>query len=155
MKSRFILFITRLALGWVMFYAGITKIMNPNWSAAGYLKNAKTFPEIFNWFLNPDVLPIVNFINEWGLLFLGVSLILGVGMRISGILGALLMMLYYFPSLDFPMIGTTSYIVDEHVVYALLLVYLAITESARYMGLGSWFVRTFASDRPFLRKLLA
>lgn len=145
----------RLGLGWVMFYAGITKILNPNWSAAGYLKNAKTFPELFNWFLDPSFLPIVNFVNEWGLLLLGVSLILGVGMRVSGVLGAMLMMLYYFPSLDFPMIGTTSYIVDEHVIYALVLLFLAGSESARYMGLGSWFVNKYAANRPNLRKLLS
>lgn len=37
------LFLLRISIGWLMFYAGITKVLNPEWSAAGYLKGAKTF----------------------------------------------------------------------------------------------------------------
>lgn len=45
--SKIWLFILRLAMGWVMFYTGITKVLNPNWSAAGYLQGAKTFAGFF------------------------------------------------------------------------------------------------------------
>ena len=55
LESRFLL-IARLALGWLMFYAGITKIVNPAWTAGGYLANAKTFPGFHlaaGWFSGP------------------------------------------------------------------------------------------------------
>lgn len=61
------LLLLRLALGSIMFfYAGIMKVLNPAWSAEGYLKSAKTFPALYQWFASFDILPITNFVNEWG-----------------------------------------------------------------------------------------
>jgi len=133
------LFILRVAMGWVMFYAGITKVLNPEWSAAGYLNNAKTFPALFQWFASPALLPITNFVNEWGLTLLGVSLILGLGVRLSSILGAVLMLLYYFPVLEFPYIpGAHAFIIDDHIIYALVLLYFAAVRAGRVWGLENW-----------------
>ena len=120
-----------------MFYAGITKIMNPNWSAAGYLKTAKTFPSFYAWLSGPNMLPIINFVNEWGLTLLGVSLILGIFIRLSSVLGALLMILYYLPALDFPYLDH-SFIVDDHIIYALVLILLATLRAGRTWGLDNW-----------------
>lgn len=136
--SRIWLFILRLAMGWVMFYAGITKVLNPDWSAAGYLKGAKTLTGFFQSLTDPGVLPTVNFLNEWGLTLLGVSLILGIGVRLSSILGAILMLLYYFPVLTFPMIGINSYIIDNHIIYASVLAYFASIRAGRFWGLDTW-----------------
>ena len=139
MNTKLVLFITRVAMGWLFLYAGLTKVFNPNWSAAGYLGNAKTFPEFYNWFLRPEILPFTNFMNEWGLTLLGVSLILGVLVKYSGYPGALLMLLYYFPVLDFPKIGANSYLVDEHIIYALVLVLLSVYRAGGYWGVdGFW-----------------
>ena len=132
------LFFLRVVLGWLMFYAGITKIMDPAWSAAGYLEAAKTFPALYQWFASPDILPTTNFLNEWGLILLGVSLIVGIGVRFSGMAGAVLMALYYFPVLQFPMILPHSYLVDEHIVYAAALLVLAAFRAGRYWGLEKW-----------------
>ena len=143
-----LLFLTRIGLGWVMFYAGITKVLNPNWSAAGYLKGAKTFNDFFVSLTEPGILPFINFMNEWGLTLLGVSLILGIGVRLSSVLGALLMVLYYFPALDWPKIGTTSYIIDDHIIYALVLLYLGAVRAGRMMGMENWFAKTFLSRYP-------
>ena len=138
MLSKFSLFLLRVSMGWLMFYAGITKVLNPGWSAAGYLGSAKTFPAFYTWFLRPDILPFTNFINEWGLTLLGVSLILGIGVRFGSVLGAVLMMLYYFPVLNFPYIGQNSYIVDDHIIYALVLLYFAAVRAGRVWGLENW-----------------
>ena len=125
-------------MGWLMFYAGVTKALDPSWSASGYLSNAKTFPAFYQWLLQPDVLPVVNFVNEWGLTLLGVSLILGIAVRLSSLLGALLMMLYYFPVLDFPYPNPHSYLVDEHIIYALVLILFAGLGAGRVWGLEKW-----------------
>jgi len=130
-------------MGWLMFYAGITKILNPTWSAAGYLKGAKTFTGFYQWLLSPDILPTINFVNEWGLALLGVSLIFGVFVRLSSVLGAVLMLLYYFVILDFPHPNAFSYIVDEHVIYALVLIFFAATRAGRVWGLENWLSQKF------------
>ena len=122
-------------MGWIMLYAGLTKVFNPNWSAAGYLGSAKTFAGFYGWFLQPNVLPFTNFLNEWGLTLLGVSLITGALVKYSGYLGALLMLLYYFPVLVFPKIGAHSYLVDDHVIYALVLILFSVYRTGEYWGL--------------------
>jgi thiosulfate dehydrogenase (quinone) large subunit len=140
------LFLLRLALGWMFFYAGITKVFDPEWSAEGYLQNASLFPEFYSWLASPEILPIVNYMNEWGLTLLGVSLILGIFVRLSSVLGAALMILYYlpivemkafefFPQLILPHIGEHSVIVDEHIVLTLALLVLAVFRAGRAWGL--------------------
>ncbi len=128
----------RLAMGWLMFYAGITKVLNPEWSAAGYLNAAKTFSGFYGWLAQSNLLPAVNFLNEWGLTLLGVLLLLGFSVRLGSSLGALLMILYYFPVLEFPYISTHSYLVDEHIVYALVLAVFASLRAGRVWGLDGW-----------------
>ena len=132
------LFLLRIATGWMMFYAGITKVLNPEWSAAGYLKSARAFVDFYQWLTNPGLLPIVNFVNKWGLTLLGISLILGIGVRLSSILGSILMLLYYFPILDFPYPNPHSFLVDEHIIYAFVLLLLASLRAGRVWGLENW-----------------
>ena len=132
------LFVLRFALGWLLFYAGITKVFNPTWSAAGYLKGAKTFTEFYLWLTNPGILPVVNFINEWGLTLLGISLIFGVFVRLSSIFGAVLMLLYYFPILQFPYAGEHAFLVDEHIIYISVLLFFAASKAGRVYGLENW-----------------
>ncbi|MDP3771027.1 MAG: DoxX family membrane protein, partial [bacterium] len=114
------LILLRITMGWLFFYAGITKVLDPAWSAAGYLRGAKTFTSLYQWFASSGNIGWVNFVNEWGLTLLGISLILGIGVRLSSVLGVALMLLYYFPILEFPRVGH-GYLVDEHVVYAFAL----------------------------------
>lgn len=141
------LFFLRVSLGWFFFYAGITKVLDPNWSAAGYLKGAKTFTGFYQFLTDPSILPIVNFLNEWGLTLLGISLIFGVFVRLGGILGAVLMLLYYFPILNFPYPNAHAYIVDEHIIYIFALLSLAAARAGRIWGLERW-----CADLPICRR---
>ena len=149
------LFLLRVATGWMMFYAGITKVLDPDWSSAGYLQVAKTFSGFYSWMTSASMLPLTNFVNEWGLTILGVSLILGIGVRLSSMLGAVLMLLYYFPILDFPYPNPHSFLVDEHIIYALVLVLLASWRAGRTMGLENWCANLPICSRfPALRRFL-
>ncbi len=85
----------------------------------------------------PDLLPFTNFINEWGLTLLGVSLILGIGVRLSSILGAILMLLYYFPILDFPYPNPHAFLIDAHIIYVAALLFLGSLREGRIWGLDS------------------
>jgi len=135
MYKKVSILILRVTTGWLMFYAGITKILDPEWTAAGYLSNAKTFPEFYAWFARPEVIDTVNLLNEWGLTILGASLMLGLWVRWSAPVGAVLMMLYYFPVLTFPTIGDHYYIVDDHIIDAAALLILGALDAGRYWGI--------------------
>jgi thiosulfate dehydrogenase [quinone] large subunit len=132
------LLILRLSMGWLMLYAGIVKIMNPAWSAAGYLKGASTFSGFYNWLAQPGILQVVNFLNEWGLTLLGISLLVGFLVKVSSWLGAVLMLLYYFPILRFPYPGTHSFIIDDHIIYLFVLIFFAFVGAGNYWGLDQY-----------------
>lgn len=150
---RFWLIALRLSLGWLMFYAGITKVINPAWSAAGYLTNAKTLSGFYSWLAQPGILPIVNFINEWGLTLLGVSLILGIGVRLSSSLGVVLMLLYYFPAGNFPFVDH-GFLIEEHIIYATALGLMAAVNAGRYFGFDEWCGRLPLCQRyPWIKKI--
>ena len=135
------LLLLRLAMGWLMFYAGFTKILNPEWTAKGYLMGAKTFTGFYHWFALPQNIGWVNFLNEWSLTLLGISLLLGVFVRLSSVLGAVLMLLYYFPVLEFPYVGQHSFLVDEHIIYALVLLIFAVVGAGRQWSLANWLAK--------------
>lgn len=138
-KTDSAILLLRLALGWLFLYAGITKVTNPEWTAKGFLENAKTFPEFYVWLASPNILPVVDFLNQWGLTLIGIVLILGILVRFSSYLGALMMLLYYFPHLAFPYIGEHSFIVDEHIIYALAFLALASMSSNHIWSLSGLF----------------
>lgn len=139
--QKFSLLFLRLVLGWMYFYAGITKVLNPTWSAAGYLNSAKAFSSFYQFLASPDILPVINILNAWGLTLIGASLLLGVAVRLSASLAILLMLLYYLP-LGFPKPSPTSYIVDQHVIYtAGLFILIAFHHKRHHSFLRRLFMR--------------
>lgn len=151
----FSLLFLRLSLGALFFYAGITKVFDPGWSAGGYLLNAKTFTTFYRFLASPDVLPFINFVNEWALTLIGLSLVLGVFVRLSGVLGVLLMLLYYFPILNGVYPNPHAFIVDEHIIYIFALLILVSFRAGRVYGLEKWCEKLPLCSRfPKLRALL-
>ena len=138
----------RFALGWFMFFAGIEKVLNPEWTAQGFLLSAKTFPEFYAWFAEPVNAWWVDPLNAWG-----ITLILGVFVRPAAIGGALLMILYYFPHVNFPYLEH-GFIVEEHIVYATAFVFLALIPTEAQFGLSSFLRKTFLGRVAHLRKWL-
>jgi thiosulfate dehydrogenase [quinone] large subunit len=130
----------RLSLGVMFFYAGVTKVLDPSWSAAGYLHGAKTFAFLYQWMLDPAIMPFINFLNAWGLTLLGISLVIGGLIRYSAYAGAALMFLYYLAALDFPYPNAHAFLVDEHIVYICALVALAAFDAGRIWGFDGWWV---------------
>jgi len=131
----------RLGLGWYFLYAGITKVLDPTWSAAGYISQTKILTGLYEWFASPAILPVINFLNQWGLTLVGLALILGIWVRFSSIVAVFLMVMYYIPVLDFPLAGAHSYIVDDHVLYILGFLILIAFKAGNYWGLDSLMLR--------------
>ncbi len=88
----------RFAIGWHFFYEGLTKFMNPYWTSAGYLSASQGFAsEWFEWLVaDPGRLAIVDGLNKWGLVIIGLLLMLGLLTRTATILAIVLLALYYF-----------------------------------------------------------
>lgn len=149
------LLILRLTLGWIFLYAGYTKIASGTFSAAGYMKNAANFTGFYHWLSQPGLIGPVSFLNEWALFLIGVALILGVAVKFSSMLGAVLMLLYYFV-LKFPHSNANSYIIDEHIIYLAAFLVLAAFRAGRSMGLSKWVSNwRFFQNHPGLREWLA
>ncbi|MDO8435400.1 MAG: DoxX family protein [bacterium] len=148
------LFLLRITMGWMFLYAGLSHVLDPKFSAAGYLAGAKTFVAFYHWLAGPSILPVVNFINAWGLTLLGISLILGIAVRLSAKLGALLMILYWLP-LGIVHPNAHSLIVDEHIIYAAALLVLGSVSAGRIWGLENWCSNLpLCSTYPKLREWL-
>ena len=127
----------------MFFYAGISKVVDPTWSAAGYLQSAKTFSAFYQFLASPGLIGLTNFVNEWGLALIGISLVLGIGVRLSSLCGVVMMLLYYFPILDFPYPNSHAYIVDEHIIYIGAFLVLAALRAGRVWGLDSRIKKDF------------
>jgi len=69
----------RVLIGWHFLYEGVAKLSNPDWSSVGFLLDSKwIFSGLFqNMASNPSVLNTVDFLNMWGLVAIGLGLILG------------------------------------------------------------------------------
>lgn len=137
--TKFFLVALRVVLGGVFFYAGISKVLDPEWSAEGFLKGADFLSGFFSWLALPSNIVWVDFLNQWGLTLIGVSLIIGLLVRYSSIFGMLMMALYYIPELStFPYIGEHSYIVDDHIVYIMAFGVLMSMCAGNYFGLDKF-----------------
>ncbi|HEY4518227.1 MAG TPA: DoxX family membrane protein [Candidatus Paceibacterota bacterium] len=134
--QKFTLTLLRVSLGGLFFYAGITKVLDPSWSAAGYMNSAQNFKWLFTIFSSPTLLPITNFLNAWGLTLLGLSLILGIFVKYSAPFGTLLMFLYYLV-LPFPMPNAHAFLIDEHIIYIFALITLATLNAGKIWGLDA------------------
>ena len=133
----------RIFIGWHFLYEGVAKMMKANWSASGFLSQARgPLTGMFHWIAgSPEVLRYVDLMNIWGLILIGLGLILGGFTRTASCAGLLLILLYYFCNPPFvgyfyslPSEGNYLIINKNLVEAAALLVTLAMC-SGRYYGM--------------------
>jgi len=91
------LVILRIAIGWHFLYEGLSKLSNPNWSAAPYLYDSQgPFASIFYWMADhAAIIKTVDFLNQWGLVLIGISLMLGLFTKLGKWAAVLLLTFYY------------------------------------------------------------
>lgn len=133
--DRGIILVLRLLMGWTFLYAGAWQIWD-NFDTAKFLDHVVTFHNFFSIFAQPAVLPITDLLVKWGHLLIGLSLISGFLVRVSGPFGVLLMITYYFAHMKFPYIEEpVNFLVDYHLVYATVIVYLIAHRAGHVFGL--------------------
>jgi thiosulfate dehydrogenase [quinone] large subunit len=130
----------RMLIGWHFMYEGLAKIMNPYWTSAGYLQESQGwFSEQFiSVAANPGLLTAVDYLNQWGLLLIGLALLVGIFERFAAWAGILLLALYYlaappFPGLEYTIPAEGSYLIVNKLLIELaaLLVVLCFPTAGR------------------------
>lgn len=148
-----IIVLLRLMIGWVFLYAASHQVTVPGWSITGFLSNTKTFNGLFSIFTGPGIAPLVSFMVSYGHLLIGLSLITGLMVRVSAAFGAFLMLLYWMAHMDWPYIENRfNFIVDYHLVEAVILWLLIVKNAGHVAGLDAWAARQdFVRNNRFLR----
>lgn len=134
----------RFLIGWHLLYEGLSKaLLIPNWSSFEVLQESKWILAGFAKFVlaHDNVLSVVDFLNTWGLIAIGLGLIFGLFTRVASISGALLLLLYYLTNP--PLIGLaysvptegTYLIVSKTLIESVALVVLAVFPTSSIFGL--------------------
>ena len=143
-----LLVILRVAIGWHFLYEGINKLFTPGWTSSGFLSVSKwIFSGFFQWLAsNQFLLLVVDLLNIWGLILIGLALMFGCYTRIASISGMVLLSFYYlanppFVGMDFGIITEGSYlIVDKNLVELIALGVLTFIPTGTFLGLDRYFL---------------
>jgi len=143
------LVILRFLAGWHLLYEGVSKLLNPGWSAAGFLGESQWIMSgISNWIVsNNNVLNAVDFLNTWGLIAIGLGLILRLFTSFAAFSGAILLFIYYFNNA--PIIGIeytipsegNNLLVNKTLIEAMSLFVLAVFPTGSIIGLDVFINR--------------
>jgi thiosulfate dehydrogenase [quinone] large subunit len=146
----------RLTIGWTFLYAAIHHYGDGKF-VAGFLSNTKTFHDVYAPFTSPAVAPVLTFLVEYGHLLIGLSLISGLLVRASAPFAIMLMLLYWTAHMDYPYIeNVNNYLIDYHIIYAGVLVYLIAKRAGHVFGLDGWAEELNAvRETPTLRWLVS
>jgi thiosulfate dehydrogenase [quinone] large subunit len=135
----------RILIGWHLLYEGIYKLAYPEWSSAAFLAGSQgIFSGIADWITsNPGVLNVVDLLNTWGLMAIGLGLMMGLFTRTAAIAGTALLGLYYL--FNPPLIGMdisaplegNYLLVNKNLIEAVMLLLIAVSPASRLYGLDS------------------
>lgn len=100
----------------------------------GFLKNATSGPlEDFYKGLAGNTAVDVLFMG--GLLLIGLALVSGVGVKVASVSGVLMLMMMWSAVLP----PANNPVLDDHVVYSVVLLGVMATNSSQVWGLGKWW----------------
>ena len=149
----------RISIGWVFLWAFIDKVwgfgfatptakawINGGSPTTGFLKGA-TGP-LASTYHSMSGQSWADWLFMAGLLGIGLALVLGVGMRIAAAAGSLLLVLMW--SAELPL--QNNPFMDDHLIYAGVLVALALVNAGDTLGLGRlWAALPPVRKFPWLR----
>jgi thiosulfate dehydrogenase [quinone] large subunit len=152
---RYVAAATRISLGWIFLWAFLDKAfalghetgVDPKTGATDYFGPAAwihggsptkgflafgTKGPLADFYANLAGNPVVDWLFMLGLLGIGLALILGIGMRIAAAAGGLLLVMMFTAALP----PANNVFMDDHIVYALVLVMLALVGAGKTFGFG-------------------
>lgn len=138
----------RVLIGWHFLYEGLTKLLSsPAWSAKSYLLGSVgPFSPVFKAIASySGLLNIVDKLNIWGLILIGLSLFTGLFTKPFKISGIILLLLYYFAYPPFlsvvintPVEGS-YWIVNKNLIETAALLVLYLFPSSHISGIDRYF----------------
>jgi len=139
-----ILIILRLVVGWHLLYEGVAKLLEPGWTSTAYLRYSRwLLADFFQWIASkPEILKVVDFLNVWGLILIGLGLMLGCLTRLAAVGGILLLSLYYmayppFAGLDFGAASEGQYlIINKNLIEIIVLALIAVHPARKLFSFG-------------------
>jgi uncharacterized membrane protein YphA (DoxX/SURF4 family) len=145
----------RILVGWHFLYEGIIKLMTPGWTSKLYLMGSTwLFSGIFQKMAESQlIVSIVDFLNIWGLILIGISLFIGLAVRWSSIAGAILLLFYFvaYPPIPGHTFGTAtegSYLwVNKNLIELALLTVFAVFSSDSFFGIDR-MIKRWKEEKP-------
>jgi thiosulfate dehydrogenase [quinone] large subunit len=157
----------RVVMGWTLFQGGVTKLVtyldgNPetNWTAAGFLANAIPEGNPFTGMWGAMAgNPLIDQLVMWGLTLTGLGLILGALVRWNAFWSAVMMLFFWAASLQGGLLQglplAHGWVIDDHVVYAMLLFGLGAIGAGRILGIDAAIEGTdLVQNNAWLRYIL-
>ena len=136
----------RFLMGWTFLYAAIHHFGDGKF-VEGFLGHTKTFHDVYAPLTASTIVPILTFLVEYGHLLIGLSLISGFLVRISAPFAILMMVLYWTAHMDYPYIENhNNFLVDYHIVYAVILLILLVKNAGHVWGLDGWVSKHVSSE---------
>lgn len=140
---------TRIFIGWYFLYEGMVKLLNPNWSSYGFLISSEgLLANVFKKLaVNSSTVEIINFLNIWGLIAIGIALTIGLLSKFASISGAILVLLYYLSHP--PIIESLQVMVDSHtlwidrnLIFISILIVLSVFPTSHIIGIDRLIFKT-------------
>lgn len=139
--------LVRVLIGWHLLYEGVVKLINPHWTAAPFLlESTWIFSGFFKYLASdPAILGVVNFINIWGLLLMGLGLVFGLFTRISALSASVLLFMYFIAQPPFTGLMIQSnmngnYIwVSKNLIEIAVLILIARLPQKWFFGMDNFF----------------
>ena len=144
----------RLALGWTFLWPFLDKLLglgHQTTAAHAWIHGGSPSLGFLSGATGPFAGPYqsiagagwVNGLFMLGLLGIGLALLLGIGVRVAAVSGATLLVLMWSASLP----PQDDLFMDNHLIYALVLLALAIVGAGNTLGLGRWWTQTSLVQR--------
>ncbi len=136
--KRIIFTLLRISIGWHFLYEGISKLYLPDWSSQIFLLNSTgPFSSFYRALASPPFLNIVDLLNVYGLILIGIGLFIGFWIRYAAIAGSVLLALYYFvyPPFGASFIGNSEghvFIVNAIFIEIIVLQFLIFAKTRGY-----------------------
>jgi thiosulfate dehydrogenase [quinone] large subunit len=146
--------VLRLATGFIFLWAFLDKTFGLGfatpaeraWVAGGtpsqgfLLGDGVTGP--LKGFFTAIASPASDVLFQLSMLGVGVAVMLGIGLRVSAVVGSFVMVMMYLAEWPFtPNAASTNPIVDYHIVYALALIVVAVLAAGDTWGFGAQWRR--------------
>lgn len=154
--------VTRILIGFYFFWAFVDKVFGFGfvtpaenaWIAGGspttgFLTHATAESPLAGFFAAIAGNPLVDWLFMLGLLGVGVTLMLGVGVRIGAIAGVAMLFLMYLAEFPLTLTGATNPLIDSHIIdMGVMAIAFFAVPTQRLSFAGVW--RAIVGDKTWL-----